>query len=293
MHHLFSAASSVVVNVFQCLVEFDRENSAEFLLPTILSILVDRGHLQRVCREWSRLLSNTQSLSLASLHFNAFGCRGAATQIFARCTTLRDFRLAACSLEASLCKRTIVEFLKLPWRFRVARLDKYLQRSDTFSREMFGQDLARAQNFLSPQTIALVERAVTQFSEGISIPTRWPPASQRHLQAIYLQYELLDFRWGRQREVAPDEFVAWFKNVQVYSWRNLHREHGTSWAVKVLAQLSSGLCLPSQINHEVKGTCMFNFRNQSFGAMMRVCLGSRLDLILDFVTIPIHDCART
>ena len=101
-----------------------------------------------------------------------------------------------------------------------------------------------------------------------------------------MQYELLNFRWERQNDVAPDEFVAWFRDVEVYSWRNLHPVHASCWDVRAVVQLSSVLCLPPQIDHEVQATCMFNFRNQSFGAVMRVFLGSKLDLTFDFVNIP-------
>ena len=294
MHALFSTGSSILVGVFRCLVELDPNNGADgnpqSLLAIILSILMNRSHLARVCREWSEWLSTIQILSLASLHFNAFGCRGTAAEIFARYIALKNCHWVACSRETFLCKPTIVEFLKLPWRLRVARLDIYVQRSDTFSRKMFEEEVAHVQNFVSPQTVALMESAIAELSASTSIPIRWPPASRRHSQTAYMRYALLNLRWKRQREVIPDEFVAWFRDVEVSPWRNMHPMHGSCWVVQAMVQLSSMLRVPSQIDHEVKGTCMFNFRNQSFGAsfgaVMRVVLGSRLDLTFDFVTIP-------
>ena len=252
-----------------------------------MSILEDRGHLARVCREWSALLSNTQTLSLASLHFNAFGCRGTAIEIFARYTALQTCHFVSCRLEAFLCRPAIVKFLKLPWRLRVARLDLYFQRPDTFSREMFRKELARVQNFFSPQMVALVERAIAEFPSDVRILTRWPSTTQRDSQqTMFMQYELLKFRPGRQHQVPPDEFVAKFRDINIYSCRNLQHEYGTRWAVKVMMQLSPALCLPPQRDHEVKGTCMFTFRKRSFGAVVRASLNSRLKLTLDFVTIP-------
>ena len=288
MHQIFGTGSSLLVGIFRCLVELDRQNGADRNLETLLitmSILFDRSHLALVCRSWSELLSTTQSMSLASLHWSTFGCHGAAREIVARYTALKNLHRAACNLEDSLCKRTIAKFLMLPWRLRVARLDKYCQVSDTFSREIFREELARAQNFFSPQTVALVERTIVAFSEGTSIPTTWPPASQHHLHTVYMKYELLNLRGGHQREVVPDEFVGWFKNVEIHPWSNMHREHGCCWVVKARVKLSSVLCLPEQFEPEVKCTCLFNFREQSFGATIRVFLGSRLDLTLDFITI--------
>ena len=287
MHQLFSTSFPVLLRVFRCLIELDLENGAdpEFLIA-ILSILDNRSHLAPVCREWSELFSDNQTLSLASLHLSAFRCHGAATEILARCTVLRNFHVVTRSLKPFYCQYTILQFLEMPWRLRVARLNKYLQKSETFSREIFGEELDSAQNFFSPETVALLEHSIVEFSAGARIPTPWPPASRRYSQRVSMQYELLNFKWGHHREVAPDEFVAWFGNVKVYPWRNLHREHGYCWAVKVAVQLSSILCLPSQIDHEVIGTCLFNFRNQSFGAEMRVFLGPRLELTLDFATIP-------
>ena len=114
----------------------------------------------------------------------------------------------------------------------------------------------------------------------------WPPASQRYSQPVYLQYELLNFKWGRHREVAPDEFVAWFRNVSVDTARYVHREHGYCWTVTAVVQLSSVLCLPPQVQHEFKGKSMFNFRNESFGAGMVIFFDPSLDMTFDFVTIP-------
>ena len=101
-----------------------------------------------------------------------------------------------------------------------------------------------------------------------------------------MQYELLNFQRGHKRDVDPDQFVAWFKDVKVHPWRNLYPMHGSCWVAQGMVQLSSVLCLPSQIDHEVKCKCIFNFRNQSFGAVMRVFLDWRLDLTFDFVNIP-------
>ena len=286
MHELFSTGSSVAVGVFRCLVVLDRENSADgnpqSLLASILSILLNRSHLARVCREWSGLLSNTLTLSLASLHLSAFGCEGAATEICARYTILRDF----CNLETSLYKRTIEDFLALPWRLRVARLDKIFHRSDIFSRETFKEALTRAQNFFRPQTVALMERAIAEFPANTYTPTGWPPVSQRHSDEVYMQYELLNFRWGRQCDVTPDEFVASFKDAEIYPLRNLQPVNGSCWSVKAVIKLSSVLCLLPQIDNEVNGTCMFNFRNHSFEATMHVFLCSSLILTCDFVSIP-------
>ena len=289
MHQLFSPGSSVLLEIFLYLVELDRENGADRNLQSLLiisSIMVDRSHLARVCREWSELLANNQTLSLASLHFSVFGCHGSATDIFTRYNVLKDFHLAACNFRTFFCKHIIIEFLRLPWRLRVAKLDKLLRKSDTFSREVFGEELRRAQKFFSPQTVALVEHSIAEFSARTSLPTRWPPASQRYSQAVYMQYDLLNFRWGRHHEIVPDEFVAWFKDVKVYPWRNLHLEHGSCWTVRAMVRLSSVLCLSPQNDDEIKCTCMFNFRSQSFGAVMRVFLGSRLDLTFTFVSIP-------
>ena len=317
MHELFSTGSSILFDIFRCLLELEPKNVADgdpqMLMTILSSILVGRHHIAPVCRDWLELLSTNQTLSFSSLHLGAFGCRGAAREIFARYTALKDCHFAACSLEAFHCEPTILEFLRLPWRLRVARLDLCLERSDTLSREMFGEELDHVQNLFSPQTFALAVRAIAEFPSGDitptrwppesqtvaivqhaiaesfsapSIPTRWPPATERHSQEVYMQYELLNFRSRHQHDLAPDEFIASFKDINVYSWRKLHHEHETRWAVKVVVQLSSTQCFPSQIEHEVEGTCMFTFRTRSFGSIIRVSLGSRLDLTLDFITIP-------
>ena len=317
MHELFNSGSSILFGIFHWLLELKPRSVADGdpqMLVTILSaILVGRHNIAPVCREWLKWLSTNQTLSCSSLHLSAFGCPGAAREIFTRYTALKDCHFAACSLEAFLCKPTIQEFLRLPWRLRVARIDLCLERSDTLSREIFGEELYNVQNLFSPQTFALAVRAIAEFPSGDitptrwppesqtvaivesaiaesfsapSIPTRWPPASERHSQEVYMQYELLNFRSRHEQNSTPDEFIASFKDINVYSWRKLHHERGTRWAVKVLVQLSSTQCFPSQIEHEVKGTCMFTFRARSFGSVMRVSLGSRLDLTLDFITIP-------
>ena len=144
------------------------------------------------------------------------------------------------------------------------------------------------QNFFSPQTVALVERAFAEFPSGARVLTRWPQAPQQHSNTVY---ELVNFRSGCQHGVTPDEFVAFFKDSKFYTWQHLDHEDGTHCPVRimgceVIAQLTSALCFSPQINREVKGTCIFTFRNQSFGTIMRVFIGSRLDLVLDFTTIP-------
>ena len=289
MHELFNTGSPLVVGILLCLLELDQNNGIEkdpqSLLAIILSLLMDRSHLARVCRDWSKLLSDIQSLSLTSIHLNAFGCRGNAKKLFARCTILKNFHSAARSLEDPLCKHTIAKFLTLPWHLRVARLKTFFHRSDTFNREIFGEELIRVQSFFSPQTVALMECAIAEYSPDNSIPTRWSSASHQRSQAVYMQYELLNFRWGHQRTVAADEFVARFKDVKVRPWRNSHPMHGSCWVAQAVVQLSSVLCLPPQINHEVNCNCIFNFRNQFFGAVMRVIL-DRLSLTFDFVHIP-------
>ena len=289
IHQLFNTDPFVLVGIFRYLVELDDEDNAHRHLQSLLSIvsiLDNRSHLTRVCRVWSQLLTDSQTLSLASLHSIAFGCHGAATELFTRCTVLRDFYFAAWNFEASLFEHTIVEFLKWPWRLRMARLNKYLQKSETYSPKRIRKEMVRAQKFFSPQTFALLERSIVQFSEGVNIPTDWRPASQRRSQPLHMQYELLNFKCGRQNEVAPDEFIASFKDVKLYPSQNFHHEHRHGWVVKAVVQLSSVLCLPQHVNHKVKGACMFNFHNNSFGASMCVFLGPRLDLIFDFVTIP-------
>ena len=316
MHELFSTGSSILCGFFYYLLEMDPKNVADgnpqMLMTLLSSILADRYHIAPVCREWLELLSTNQSLSLSSLHLNVFGCRGAATEIVARYRALKDCHFLTRSLEAFFCEPIIQEFLRLPWRLRVARLDLCLERSDTLSREIFGHELDCVQNLFSPQTFALAVRAIAEFPSGDisprrwppesqtvaiveraiaesflvpNIPTRWPPATDRRSPEVYMQYELLNFRPSNQHEIAPDEFIASFKDVNVYSWRNLHHERGTRWAVKVVVQLSSTQYCPSQIEHEVKGTCMFTFRARSFGSVIRVSLGSRLDLTLDFITL--------
>ena len=291
MHEVFNTSSSpLIVGIFLCLLRLDRDSSIEknqhSLLAILLSTLVNRSHLARVCRDWSELLSKNHTLSLTALHLTVFGCQGDTTEIFARCTILNDFHCAACSLEDDLCRHAIIKFFTLPWRLRVAKLKTFFHKSDLFSREIFGEELIRAQNLFSPRTVALMERAIAEYSTGINIPTRWSPASQQLSQAVYMQYELLNFQRGHKRDVDPDQFVAWFKDVKVHPWRNLYPMHGSCWVAQGMVQLSSVLCLPSQIDHEVKCKCIFYFRNQSFGAVMRVFLDWRLDLTFDFVNIP-------
>ena len=93
MHQLFNPDFCVLGGIFCYLLELDKkvrtDGDPQSLLAFIRSILMQRSHLARVCREWSKLLSNTQTLSLASLHLNAFGCRGNATEIFTRYTTVK------------------------------------------------------------------------------------------------------------------------------------------------------------------------------------------------------------
>ena len=291
MHGSFNIGSSVVGGIFLYLIELDRKIGAsgnpQSLLAIILSILTDRAHLARVCREWLELLSDTQTLTLASLHFNAFGCRGSAIELFARYKALQSCHFVHRNLEAFLCEPIIANFLSLPWCVRVAKLDIYYQKSDTFRQEIFEKELIRVQNFFSPQTIALVKRAIAESPSPFGTLTSWlSTTQQRSQQTVYMQYELLNLRSGHQLEVVPDEFVASFKNINVHSCWNLPYEHGTRWAVKVTVQLTSVLCIAAQDDEEVNGTCMFTFRNRSFGAIMRVSLGSRLKLTLDFVTIP-------
>ena len=290
MHEIFGTGSSVIARIFRYLIGLNEQSgidrSPQSLLAIILSIQVSRKHLARACHYWSTLLSSNPTLSLALLHLSVFGCRGTATEIYARYTVLKDFDRAACNLEASLCKCTIIGFLTLPWRLRVARLDKIFHRSDRLSREIFGGELARVKNFFPSQTVALVERAIAEFSADTNIPTGWPPVAQRHFDAFYTQYELLNFRQGQLHGVAPDEFIARFNDVEVYPWRNLHSVHGSCWSVKAVVQLSSVLSLSPQIDDKVKGTCFFHFGNQSFGATIRIFLGSTLLLTCDFVSIP-------
>ena len=207
-------------------------------------------------------------------------------EICARYTILKDFQRAACNIEAYLCKCTIKKFLTLPWRLRVTRLDKIFHRSDILSREMFGEVVARVKKFFPSQTVAFIEDAIAEFSTDANIPTGWPPVAQRHSDAFYMQYELLNFKCGRLRDVTPDEFIACFDDVEVYPWRNLHCVHGSCWSVKATVTLSSLWRLTSQIDNKVKGTCFFNFGNQSFGATIRVFLNCTLLLICDFVSIP-------
>ena len=292
MQELFSTESSVVVGVFRCLIDLNRRNSTDrslqSLLAIIWSILLNRSHLARVCRQWSETLSSIQTLSFASLHFNAFGCRGAAKEIFARYVALNDCHSVACSHEAFLCKRTIVKFFSLPWRLRMAKLGIFFHRSHIFTREIFEAEMAHVQNFFSSQTLALIERAVAEFPLGANFLARRPQASHRYPNMVY---ELLSFRSGCQHEVTPDEFVASFKNSNVYTWRHLDHEPGAPWPVRtirchIIAQLTSVLCSSPQVDHEVHGTCIFTFQNQSFGMTMRVFLGSRFDLTFDFITIP-------
>ena len=291
MHELFDTDSSIAIGIFRCLLELERDNgrdgSPQSLLAIILSILLNRSRLVRVCRQWSVKLSNIETLSVASLHFNAFGCRGTATEIFARYTALNECHSVACSHEAFLCKPTIVKFFSLPWRVRVAKLGIFFQRTDTFSKEMFEADLAHLQNLFSPQTVALVERAFAEFPSGANVLTRRLQASHRCPSTVH---ELLKFRSGYQDGVTPDEFVAVFKNSNVYTWRHLDHEHGTPWPVRtmgceIIAQLTSALCSSPQIDHDVQGTCIFTFKNRSFRTIMRVFLGSRLDLTFDFIIV--------
>ena len=289
IHHLFITDRFVAVGIFRYLMELDHEDGTHRNLQSLLSIvsiLENRSHLTRVCRVWLQLLTQTHTLSLASLHSIAFGCHGAATELFTRCTILRDLYFAAWNFEASMCEHAIVEFLKLPWRVRVDRLHKYLQKTETYSQKRIRKEMVRAQNLFSPQTFARLERSIVEFSEGVNIPTDWRPASQRYSQPLHMQYELLNFKSGHPREVAPDEFIATFKDVKLYSSQIFHPEQKHYWVVKAVVQLSSVMCFPQHVNHKFKGACMFAFHSHSFEASMCVFLGSRLDLIFDFVTIP-------
>ena len=290
MHELFITDSPFLLEIFLCLLRCDRDIDIEGyqqpLIAIILSTLMSRRNLARVCHDWSELLSKTQTLSVASLHLNIFGCDGFVTEIITRCAILRKFHFAAYNPEDDLCRSTIVKFFTLPWRLRVARLKTIFHRSDILSRYIFGEELKSLQNFFSSQTIALVERAIAEYSAGIRSPTRWTPGSQQHSQADYMQYELLNFRPGNVHDTAPDEFLAYFKDVKIHPWQNLYPMHGSCWTTRAVMQLSSVLYLPPQIEHEVHCKCIFNFRNQSFEAVMRVFLNWRLDLTLDFVNIP-------
>ena len=144
---------------------------------------------------------------------------------------------------------------------------------------MVEEALARARDLLSPQTVALMESAITKFR------TARQPNSQRHSDEVYIQSEVLNFRWGHQDGVIPDEFVSEFKDTEVYS---LGKQPllGYCWRVKTLVRLSSVLCLSPQVNHEVNSTCIFNFQDRKFGATIHVPVGSNLDLACDFVSIP-------
>ena len=153
---------------------------------------------------------------------------------------------------------------------------------------MFEAELAHVQNLFSAHTIALVERAFAAFPLGANVLARRPQTAHRYSNTVY---ELLNFRSGYQHEVTPDEFVASFKNSNVYTRRHLDPEPGASWPVRtirchIIARLTSVLCSSPQVDHEVHGTCSFTFQNQSFGVTMRVLLGSKFDLTLDFITIP-------
>ena len=104
IHHLFITDRFVPVGIFRYLMELDHEDGTHRNLQSLLSIvsiLENRSHLTRVCRVWSQLLTQTHTLSLASLHSIAFGCHGAATELFTRCTILRDLYFAAWNFEAS------------------------------------------------------------------------------------------------------------------------------------------------------------------------------------------------
>ena len=295
MQELFDTESSIVVGVFRCLVDLDRkknstDRSLQSLLENIWTILLNRSHLACVCRQWSEKLSSIQTLSLPALHFNAFGCCGNATEIFARYVALNNCHIVACSHEPFLCEPTIVKFFSLPWRLRMAKLGIFCQQSQIFTREMFEAELAQplVQNLFSAHTIALVERAFAAFPLGANVLARRPQTAHRYSNTVY---ELLNFRSGYQHEVTPDEFVASFKNSNVYTRRHLDPEPGASWPVRtirchIIARLTSVLCSSPQVDHEVHGTCSFTFQNQSFGVTMRVLLGSKFDLTLDFITIP-------
>ena len=93
MHQLFNPDLCVLDRILCYLLELDQkvrtDGDPQSLLASIKSILMHRSYLARVCRDWSKLFSNTQTLSLASLHLNAFGCYGKATEIFAKYTTVR------------------------------------------------------------------------------------------------------------------------------------------------------------------------------------------------------------
>ena len=292
MNELLSIDSDIIIGVFQYLAEHNRKNgtndSPQSLLTIISTILLNRSRLACVCCQWSIILSNIKTFSLASLHFHVFGCSGAATEIFARYAVLNECHSVACSREAFLFIPTIVDFFKLPWRLRVAKFDILSQRPDSFNREIFEVELAQMQNFFSPQTVALVKRAFAEFPSGARVLSRWPQASQQYSNTVY---ELVNFRSGCQHGVAPDEFVALFRDSKFYTWQHLVHEDGAHCTVRimgceVIAQLTSALCFSPQTNREVKGTCIFTFQNQSFGTIMRVFIGSRLDLVLDFTTIP-------
>ena len=292
MHELFSMDSSVIIGVFRSLIELKRRNSSNgsphFLLANISSILLNRSRLARVCRQWLGILSDIQILSLTSLHFNAFGCHGTATEIFARYTALDECHSVACNHKAFLGKPTIVNFFNLPWRLRLAKLGIFFQRSDTFNREMYEAELARLQDLLSPQTVAIVERAFADFPSGANDLTRRLQSTYR---CPHTEYELLNFTSGYQDGITPDEFVAVFNNSDVYIWKDLEHKHGFPWPVKTMgceikAQLQSALCFAPQNGYEVEGTCIFTFQNKSFRTIMRVFLGLRLDLTFAFINMP-------
>ena len=287
MYQLFSPDSEIVVRIFRYLVDLDQKSGADGDLRSLLillSILDNHSLLAPVCRDWSELLSRNQPLYFTSLHMNAFGCHGTSTEVFTRCKVLKKLYIGAWSLDTSFCRHTITEFLRLPWRLRVAGLNKYLERDDTFSPEIFGAELACAQNFLTPHTIALLEHSIAEFSEGARNPIEWRPVSRRRPRRIYMQYQLLNFKSARHHDFAPDEFIAWFRNVSANPGRDVHREQGYCCSVTATVQLSSILCLPPQ-QDELKGTCMFTFRDQSFEAKMILFFDPSLDLTFDFIII--------
>ena len=158
MHEVFNTSSSpLIVGIFLCLLRLDRDSSIEknqhSLLAILLSTLVNRSHLARVCRDWSELLSKNHTLSLTALHLTVFGCQGDTTEIFARCTILNDFHCAACSLEDDLCRHAIIKFFTLPWRLRVAKLKTFFSQIRLIqSRNIWRRTDPCAKSLLTPNS---------------------------------------------------------------------------------------------------------------------------------------------
>ena len=125
MHEVFNTSSPLIVGIFLCLLRLDRDSSIEknqhSLLAIISSTLANRSHLVRVCRDWSELLSKTHTLSLTAFHSTVFGCQGDTTEIFARCSILKDFQCAACSLEDDLCRHAIIKHNLILHRTRLEK----------------------------------------------------------------------------------------------------------------------------------------------------------------------------